>query len=70
MVIYMDFKDILNRYIELVGCSSKQLANDSGLSATVISRYRNGDRIPKLKSKQLEAIIVSLEKLALNNNSK
>ena len=60
----MAFKDVLNKYIDEIDCSAKELANHSGISQVVISRYRKGDRIPKLKSKQLEALIDSLIKIA------
>ena len=60
----MSFKDVLNKYIDEIGCSAKELASISGTSQVVISRYRSGDRIPKLKSKQLESLINSLIKIA------
>lgn len=42
----MRFSDILNKYLNLIGCSSKELAISSGLSESIISRYKNGSRIP------------------------
>ena len=49
----MTFCEKLNNYIEQLECSSQELANASGLSSAVISRYRNGERTPNIKSKQL-----------------
>lgn len=44
---FIQFQDKLKEYIELVGCSAKELAEHSGLSAATISRYCNGKRIPE-----------------------
>lgn len=61
----MTFCEKLNNYIEQLECSSQELANASGLSSVVISRYRNGDRTPTLKSKQLEQLADGLYKLSV-----
>ena len=42
----MKFNDILNKYINLIECSSKDIATYSDLSESIISRYRSGNRIP------------------------
>ena len=42
----MKFNDILNKYINLIGCSSKDIAKYSNLSESIISRYKSGNRIP------------------------
>ncbi len=62
----MDFNKQLNEYINQLGCSSKELAEASALSPTVISRYRNGERTPNIRSKQLEALTNGLYQLFLN----
>ena len=62
----MNFNEVLNNYIEEFDCSSKDLVEASGMSATVISRYRNGERIPSLNSNQLEQLSEGLYKIALN----
>ena len=64
MVINMSFDEQLNNYIKIIGCSGKDLSNLSGISAPIISGYKNGTRIPKYKSEQLEKLIASLSKLA------
>ena len=43
----MEFKDILNGFIEKLDCSGRELAQASGLSAATISRYRSGERTPE-----------------------
>ena len=42
----MKFNDTLDKYIQLINCSSKDIAIKSQLSESIISRYRNGNRIP------------------------
>ena len=61
----MTFSEQLNKYIKQIECSSKELVNASGLSTSVISRYRRGDRTPSLKSKQLEQLTDGLYKLSV-----
>ena len=39
----MNFSEQLNLYIKDFSCSSQELANASGMSPTVISRYRKMD---------------------------
>lgn len=60
----MKFKDYINQYIEILGCSAKELADTCGLSAAVISRYRTGEREPAADSEQLEKLITGFTKLA------
>ena len=61
----MTFSEQLNKYIKQIECSSKDLVISSGLTSSVISRYRRGDRTPSLKSKQLEQLTDGLYKLSL-----
>ena len=49
----MKFKDTLNKYLKELDCSSKKLSNESGLSESVICRYRSGQRTPIKNSKQI-----------------
>ena len=60
----MFFCEQLNKYIKQIECSSKELVNASGLSTSVISRYRRGDRKPSIRSKQLEQLVDGLYKLS------
>lgn len=50
----MTFSQQLNQYMEQIRCSAKELAEASGLSAAVISRYRSGERIPAAESRQVK----------------
>lgn len=61
----MTFSEQLNEYIKQIECSSKDLVIASGLTTSVISRYRRGDRTPSLKSKQLEQLTDGLYKLSV-----
>jgi len=52
----MTFSELLNEYIERLGCTAKELSDSSGLSAAVISRYRTGDRAPAPGSEQVASL--------------
>ena len=40
------FPALINRYISELGCTAKELAYISGISETLLSRYRSGQRVP------------------------
>ena len=64
----MNFSILLNDYIEKLNCTSKELSKASGISETVISRYKSGDRTPKYNSKQLNDLINGIIKIAKEKN--
>ena len=66
----MTFNEQLNKYMEQFDCSSQDLVTASGLSSSVISRYRNGDRTPNVKCNQLEQLTVGLYKICCDKNIK
>ena len=63
----MNFKEVLNKYLKELNCSSKKLSNESGLSESVISRYRSGERTPVKNSEQLNKLTKSLFNIAKDN---
>ena len=50
----MNFSQKLNEYMEVLSCSAKELSQQSGVSASSFSRYRNGERVPEFESKSFE----------------
>ena len=60
----MNFKEVLNKYLKELNCSSKKLSNESGLSESVISRYRSGERTPVKNSEQLNKLTKALFNIA------
>lgn len=66
----MTFSEQLNNYIKQFECSSIDLATASGLSSAVISRYRNGERTPNIKSKQFEDLVNGLYIISDNKTIK
>ncbi len=60
----MNFKKVLNEYLKELNCSSKKLSNESGLSESVISRYRSGERTPVKNSEQLNKLTKALFNIA------
>ena len=66
--MFMNFKEVLNKYLKELNCSSKKLSNESGLSESVISRYRSGERTPVKNSEQLNKLTNALFNIAKDNN--
>ena len=64
----MNFKEVLNKYLKELNCSSKKLSNESGLSESVISRYRSGERTPVKNSEQLNKLTNALFNIAKDND--
>jgi predicted transcriptional regulator len=60
----MNFNDKLNEYIELIGCTNKQLSDITGIAPPIISCYRKGNRIPKYNSEQFKNLVNGIIKLA------
>lgn len=65
----MNFKEVLNEYLKELNCSSKKLSNESGLSESVISRYRSGERTPLKNSEQLNKLTKALFNIAKDNGN-
>ena len=66
----MNFKEKLNYLLEKTKCTSKELSAKSGISETVISRYRRGERTPKEDSIQLKKIATAIEIIIKEKNIK
>lgn len=64
MEIFMNFKDILDGYINQLDCTMKELAEESTLSPSALSRYRMGKRVPAKNSEQLTKLASGLAILA------
>ena len=64
----MTFAEQLNDYMKTLKCSSSDLVATSGLSSTVISRYRNGERTPNIKGKQIEHLANGLYQIGISRN--
>lgn len=56
----MNFKEVLNKYLKELNCSQKMLSESSGLSKTVISRYKSGERTPVKNSEQLTKLTTAI----------
>ena len=64
----MSFSDKLNGYVALIGCTSKQLAVQCGLSEGTISRYRTGERVPLYESSQMQSLVDGICSLMQEKN--
>ena len=56
----MNYSEVLNKYMKLLDCGVKKLAEASGLTPATVSRYKSSDRVPVNGSEQYEAIIRGL----------
>ena len=61
----MRFADVLNLYLDKTNCTAKELSAASGISASALSRYRSGKRIPE--QEQIEKLICGFVQLASEN---
>ena len=64
----MGFADVLKLYLDKTKCTGKELSAASGISASALSRYRSGKRVPE--PEQMEKIICGLVRLAGENAPK
>ena len=62
----MSFQKLINEDMERIGCTLSELSRVSGLNAAVLSRYRSGEREPRLGSRQLEDLLNGLNRLELS----
>ena len=60
----MTFSEQLNAYISELNCTAKELTDVSGLSASVLSRYRTGSRVPTTASKQFMQLVQGIATIA------
>ncbi|MGN0460211.1 MAG: helix-turn-helix domain-containing protein, partial [Ruminococcus sp.] len=60
----MKFNEKLNEYIEILGCTAKELSRNSGISTATISRYRSGERVPEINSHALNQLCNAIAQTA------
>ena len=65
----MEFKDKFNEILRDLNCTSRRLSVESGISESVISRYRSGERTPKSDSEQIKKITEALYNVSLEQRS-
>ena len=66
----MKFSEVLNKYLKELNCSSKKLSTESGLSESVISRYRSGERTPVKESEQMNKLTTALFNISHESREK
>ena len=64
----MKFSEELNNYLQLLNCSAQDLSNKTGLSPTLISRYLNDKRTPRLGSDYFKKIVDGIYQISISNN--
>ena len=61
---FMTFSELLNQYMEQLSCTGKELSEACGLSPSVISRYRKGERIPSAESEPVAKLARGISSLS------
>ena len=56
----MTSQEQLNLYIEELSCSGRELAQSGGISETILSRYRKGERLPGADSDYLKKLAAGI----------
>lgn len=64
----MEFKELLNNYLEQVSASQRDLASCSGLSTATVSRYCSGEREPESGSAQVQQLAKAIAELAVRKD--
>lgn len=64
----MNFSKELNKYIDMLDCSAKDICEVSGLSPALVSRYLNNKRTPKADSLYLDKLIDAIYIIAKEKN--
>ncbi|MBQ8261954.1 MAG: helix-turn-helix transcriptional regulator [Lachnospiraceae bacterium] len=65
----MTFSEQINSYMSELNCTTKELADMSGLSASVLSRYRSGSRVPTIDSEQFTQLVHGIVSIAQNRGN-
>lgn len=66
----MKFSELLNQYMNILHLTNKELSDLSGISPSVISRYRNGEREPQADSDIVDALTGALALAASEKGQK
>ncbi len=66
----MKFCELLEQYMRTLSCTGTELSELSGISPSVISRYKTGEREPQIGSDTLNALAKALSDLAANRQMK
>lgn len=60
----MTFSAELNAYCVALGCTSRELAEASGISASTLSRYRSGKRTPNASGEPVRRLAAGIARMA------
>ena len=64
----MKFSEELNSYLKILNCSAQDLSKASGLSPTLVSRYLNDKRTPRVNSEYFAKLVDGIYLISVNNN--
>lgn len=64
----MKFSEELNNYLQILNCSAQDLSNKTGLSPTLISRYLNDKRTPRIGSDYFQKIVDGIYEISISSH--
>ena len=64
----MKFSEELNNYLKILDCSAQDLSNKSRLSPTLISRYLNDKRTPRVESEYFNKIVNGIYQISVDSD--
>lgn len=63
----MNFGEELNKYIEILNCSTNDICKASGISYSLINRYINNKRTPKEDSENFDKVVNAIYQISIKN---
>ena len=63
----MNFEDELSNYIKILNCTTNDICNISGISYSLVNRYINGKRTPKVDGKNFNNLVDAIYQIAKQN---
>lgn len=60
----MKFNEKFNEYIRQLDCTASEIAAAADISASTVSRYRSGERVPEMGSEAFEGLCFAIAKIA------
>lgn len=63
----MNFGEELNKYMEILNCSTNDICKESGISYSLVNRYINNKRTPKEDSENFDKIVDAIYQISIRN---
>lgn len=61
----MSFSEELNKYMEILNCSTNDICKESGISYSLVNRYINNKRTPKENSDNFDKVVDAIYQISV-----